>query len=127
MINPLNLINVSGDLVDHLATLGAAGLAVWGFARRQYKRFTEERESNVRLRKAFLVLVDQVRQTQDVVRQLANERWDRGDPRKRKIDELTDFLYRAEGHEGHRGEPDIAGLSMGELRAILKQAGKEAE
>ena len=30
MFNPLNFVNASGDLVDHLMTLGAAGLALWG-------------------------------------------------------------------------------------------------
>ena len=124
MISPINLINIGGDFADHIMTLGAFALAVWGYGRRIYKKHMEERESGIRLRKAFIVLVDQVRQTQDVVRQLANERWVPGDPRKRKIDDLTDFLYQAEGNPGHRGSPNTTGLSMYELKCILAKAGK---
>lgn len=132
MVNPLNLISIGSDLADHVMTLGAFALAVWGYGRRIYKKHLEERESAIRLRKGFLVVVDQLRQTQDVVRLLAESAgWNAAEPTltgqaKRKIDNLTDFLYQAEGNEGHRGAPDT-GLSMYELRSILAQSKEGAQ
>lgn len=131
MALPLDLVTRVDAFLDHVGSIAAGLGAAWMLFRRvwkQMKRRVEARERAAKRTKAALAaLTYHLRGMADCVRQLAREAgWHPDDPRKRKLDEMTDMLYEAEGNHGNRGggfRPEVRGQD--ELQALLRDDGEE--